>query len=41
MLDRLLGARDHDGIEAEQEAGERGGQRPIEQAAVADIGVTH
>ena len=32
-LDRLLGAGNDDGVEAEQEARERGGQRPVEQAA--------
>ena len=33
-LDRLLGARDDDGVEAEQKAGERGGDRPVDEAAI-------
>lgn len=40
-LNRLLGARDHDGIEAEQEAGERGGEGIVEQVTVADIAGDH
>jgi hypothetical protein len=32
-LDALLGAGDDDGVEAEQESGKGGGERPVEELA--------